>query len=291
MKAIVTGGAGFIGSHIAERLLNDGHEVVIIDDLSAGKEANIPEGAVFIKADVLHDAVYKDQLRDADVVFHNAASKKNVCVVDPERDLDVNSKGTLRLLLACRECGVKAFIHASTGSVYGETDSLLKEDGPINPVSYYGVSKLAGERYAALVGDDNMSVVMLRYFHVYGSRQEDDPTLGGVVAVFRRQIREGGPITIHGDGSQKRVFTHVSDVVEANMSAWHRHKEVRGRVFNCASNIPISVIGLAGTLIRKSGKKIELAYLPELEGDIYRFDVDNTRIKEELGINFTAFNP
>jgi len=291
MKAIVTGGAGFIGSHIAERLLRNGHEVVVIDDLSAGKESNIPKGATFIKADILHDNVYKDQLRDADVVFHEAASKKNVCLVDPERDLDVNGKGTLRLLMACRKCGVKAFIHASTGSVYGNTDSLLQENGPTNPVSYYGVSKLTGERYASMFNDDHMSVVIIRYFHVYGLRQEDDPHLGGVVAVFKKQISDGGPVTIHGDGSQKRVFTHVNDVVEANMMAWRYHKKMGGRVFNCASNVPVSVMGLAGRLIHQSGKKVGFKYLPELEGDIYHFDVDNTSIRDELGITFTPFNP
>jgi len=225
------------------------------------------------------------------VVFHNAASKKNVCLVDPESDLEVNSKGTLRLLLACKEAGVKNFIHASTGSVYGEANGLLKEDGPVNPVSYYGISKLAGEKYARLFASKGINVVIIRYFHVYGSRQEDDPSLGGVVSVFKRQIAEGGPITIHGDGNQKRVFTHVDDVVEANLNAWHQAESLSGNVYNCASNVPISIFALAGILIHQSYKKIILEYCSPLEGDIYHFDVDNSRIIKDLSIVFTPFKP
>ena len=288
MKAIVTGGAGFIGSHIAQRLLDNGHEVIILDNLSSGKESNIPLDAGFANVNILDTHSYKNPLQGADVVFHNAASKKNVCLSDPEYDLDVNGKGTLKLLMACKEEGVKSFIHASTGSVYGEVDGTLHEDGPTIPVSYYGISKLAGENYARMFAKD-MNVVVLRYFHVYGPRQEDDPDLGGVVAVFKKQIKDGGPVTIHGDGSQKRVFTHVNDIVEINTRAWEEAERISGNVYNCASNIPISVMALAGELIQK--KKIVLEYKPPLEGDIYNFDVDNRKVRFDLGVNFTPFRP
>jgi len=287
MKALVTGGAGFIGSHIAQRLLDDGHEVTILDDLSSGKEKNIPTGSRLFMADVAHirDG---DLFKDIDVIFHNAASKKNICLKDPYRDLQVNGGGTLKMLLAAKKSGVKTFIHASTGSVYGEVEGTLHEDGPTNPVSYYGISKLAGEKYVGMFSTD-MNVVVLRYFHVYGPRQEDDPSLGGVVAVFKKQIKEGGPVTIHGDGSQKRVFTHVNDIVEINMRAWEEAENISGNVYNCASNIPVSVMALAGELIRK--KKVLLEYKPSLEGDIYNFDVDNRKVRFDLGINFTPFKP
>jgi len=290
MKAIVTGGAGFIGSHITQRLLDDGHEVIILDDLSSGKVDNVPEAAALICANVIDTHNYGDSLRGVDVVFHNAASKKNICLKNPAYDLDVNGKGTLKLLMACKAQGVKSFIHASTGSVYGEVDGSLHEDGPTNPVSYYGISKLAGENYARMFAKD-MNVVVLRYFHVYGPRQEDDPDLGGVVAVFKKQIKNNCSVTIHGDGSQKRVFTHVNDIVEINMKAWEEADRVSGNVYNCASNIPISVMALAGELIQKSGKKILLEYKPPLEGDIYNFNVDNRNVRLHLGVNFTAFKP
>ena len=255
MKAIVTGGAGFIGSHIAEALLAAGLQVIVIDDLSAGKAENIPDGVEFLQRSVLDLNDCKHALKGADVVFHNAASKKNICLTYPARDMEVNGIGTLNLLLACKEAGVKKFIHASTGSVYGEVEGVIDENTPTNPVSYYGVSKLAGEKYVMLFAKE-MDVVVLRYFHVYGERQEDDPNLGGVVAVFKRQIKDGKPLTIHGDGSQKRVFTHVEDVVSANMLAFHHASRVGGNIYNCASSHQVSIMALAGKLIRDAKKPV-----------------------------------
>ena len=284
MRCLVTGGAGFIGSHIAARLLKSGHEVLVIDDLSAGKTKNIPEGAEFINSSILH--ITPTDLEGVDAVFHNAASKKNICLIDPEYDMTVNGIGTLALLKLSVNVGVKHFIHASTGSVYGEVKGTITENSPYNPVSYYGVSKLAGERYVSLF-HDKMKTVILRYFHVYGPRQEDDPNLGGVVAVFKKQIKDGGIITLHGDGSQKRVFTRVEDVVEANLAALHLHPS--GKVYNCCSNYQVSVMALAGSLIRKADKPVSIKYLPPLPGDIYNFDVDNSKILQELGVSFSGY--
>ena len=289
MTCLITGAAGFIGSHLAGRLLAEGHKVIVVDDLSSGYEDNIPEGADFLQLNVLSTSAYQHLLQEVDVVFHNAASKKNICLIDPEYDLDVNAKGTLLLLQACKEAGVKKFVHASTGSVYGEVDGVITENSPYNPVSYYGVSKLAGERYVNLFSRWINSTI-LRYFHVYGSRQESDPRTGGVVAVFKRQIAEGGPLTIHGSGRQKRVFTHVDDVVEANIRAWE-YTASEGRIYNCASSNQVSVMGLAGTLIGESKKNTIIRYDPPLEGDIYNFKLDNSRIKRELNMEFKAFCP
>ena len=147
MKCLVTGGAGFIGSHIAEELLAQGHKVFIIDNLSSGYEKNIPEGAIFINDDISSINLWKQKLGDLDIIFHNAASKKNICLKDPERDCDVNTKGTLTLLKFAHENGCKKFVHASTGSIYGEQVSLLREWLPAMPVSYYGVSKANAEQY------------------------------------------------------------------------------------------------------------------------------------------------
>ena len=287
MKAVVTGGAGFIGSHIAERLLKDGHKVTILDDFSSGKEENIPDGAESVWCDItdLDPTIVKG----ADVVFHNAASKKNICLENPLRDLHVNGGGTLELLEACREYKVKKFVHASTGSVYGNVVTQIDENTPTNPVSYYGVSKLAGEGYVRYYHyAHNMNTTILRYFHVYGERQEDDPSLGGVVAIFKKQIQSRQQIQIHGDGNQERVFTHVSDVVEANIQAWKRSSSC-GQIYNCCSSHQVTVGKLADMLMEKYGD-VEREYVDPLPGDIYWFAVDNTKIVQGLGIEFKPFH-
>lgn len=282
MKAIVTGGAGFIGSHIAERLIKDGHDIIVIDDLSAGKESNIPKGAKYFGHDV---SFWLQPFRDIDVIFHNAASKKNICLRDPGRDLDVNGAGTLMLLQWAKRTGVKKFIHASTGSVYGEVIGRITEQTCCNPVSYYGISKLAGENY---VNHSDLDTTVLRYFHVYGPRQENDPHLGGVIAVFKKQMEEGNPITIHGTGEQERVFTHVNDVVEANIQAWLNPVSYK-KVYNCCCVDSVTVQAMAYKLMTKYGQ-VDIKRAPNLEGDIFNFNVDNYRIKEDLGIRFTPFN-
>ena len=281
MHTVVTGGAGFIGSHIAKRLLELNHEVTIIDDLSSGYYKNIPKGAHFYKQNVLN--IKARDLLNVDVIFNNAASKKNICLNNPHYDIDVNGKGTLNMLLEAKKAGVKSFIHASTGSVYGEANTVITENTQTNPVSYYGVSKLAGEKYVMLF-KNNMNIVILRYFHVYGDGQENDPNLGGVIAIFNRQISEGKPITIHGDGNQKRVFTHVDNVVDANINAWE--KNITGEIFNCANDKEISINEVVRML---NYSKIE--YKKPLEGDIYNFKIDNSKIRKHLDIKFKGFNP
>jgi len=281
MKTIVTGGAGFIGSHIAERLLKKGHEVIVIDDLSAGKEENIPVGAYFVKADITATRSYNHILQGADVIFHNAASKKNICLKDPVRDLAVNGAGTLSLLGLARHYKIKKFVHASTGSVYGECEDTITEDTPTKPESYYGVSKLAGESYVRLFMDD-LNVTILRYFHVYGDRQEDNPQLGGVVAIFKKQIANDEIVTIHGSGKQKRVFTYVDDIVEANMRVW-KDQRAKGQIYNCAANRKITINQLATRL-----GAVTIKYKDPLPGDIFNFDVDSSKIRK-LGVKFRPF--
>lgn len=283
MKAIVTGGAGFIGSHIAEDLLKQGAKVTVIDDLTAGKEENIPEGCEFIRADITAPQLYKNVFPGTNIVFHNAASKKNVCLRNPHRDLEVNGGGTLTLLELARQNKVWKFVHASTGSVYGEVHGEITEQTLTQPVSYYGVSKLAGERYVSMYSK-HMETVILRYFHVWGARQEDDQELGGVVSIFSKLIKEGKPITIHGDGSQKRVFTHVDDVVRANMAAL----TCQG-VFNVCAREQVSVDQMSLMLMEKFNKTVPVLYREPLEGDIYRFDVNNSKAEKEFKMKFKSF--
>jgi nucleoside-diphosphate-sugar epimerase len=285
MKAIVTGGAGFIGSHIAEKLLEMDIEVVIIDNLSSGKKENIPEGARFVEGDVCDTFGYiSHEFENTDVVFHNAASKKNICLRDPQHDLRVNGGGTLNILQMAVRHKVDKFIHASTGSVYGIVVGEITEDTPQNPVSYYGISKSAGENYVKHFGRvHGLNTTVLRYFHVYGKRQEDDPELGGVVAIFKKQIAEGKGIIIHGSGEQQRLFTHVEDVVQANIKAW-THPASVGEVYNCVAPTVITINQLA----RRLGAEL-IEYRDPLPGDIFKFEVSAEKIKR-LGVKFRSFN-
>ena len=290
-RALVTGGAGFVGSHLIEQLLNVGLEVVSIDDFSAGKEANIQHlyshnRFKTIKADVTDITSIRPWFKDVDVVFHQACSKNTVCLKNPARDLHVNATGTLNVLLCAKEAGVKKFVHASTGSVYGEPVHFpTNEQHPLQPVSYYGVSKLAGEKYAMLFHTlHGMDVTVLRYYHVYGPRQ-DNSDVGGVVSIFCRRAHEGKNLMIYGDGSQVRSFTYVTDIVRINLMAAVR-SEMRGEVYNCASGVSITVQELAEKVLEfYANPRISIEYGPWKPGDIKRFHVDNSKIRH-LGFTF-----
>jgi len=285
MKAVVTGGAGFIGSHIAELLLDEGYEVIVIDDLSAGKMENVPEGARFVEANVCDPWHWiEQQFNGVDVVFHNAASKKRICLTDPQRDLSVNAGGTLNLLRMAVRCGVKKFVHASTGSVYGIAKGPIGETTCPNPVSFYGISKLAGEGYVRHCHKAyGLNTTVLRYFHVYGDRQEDNPDFGGVVAIFKKQISQNMPITIFGSGEQERLFTHVEDIAQANLLV-SKNPRSEGEIYNCVAGKTITINSLA----HKMGAEV-INYGPPLEGDIFKFDVSNEKITK-LGAKFRNFN-
>lgn len=292
MRCLVTGGAGFIGSNLCERLLDEGHEVIAYDSMIAGKTENVfhllSRNFTLVRADVRDHKMLDRAMLGVDIVFHQAASKKNVCDLRPDIDCEVNAKGTLLVLQSARKHGVKRFIHASTGSVYGE-QKYLTEDSPIRPVSYYGVSKLAGEKYVAMFG---IPYTIFRYFHVFGQRQ-DASDLGGVIAIFISKYLKREPITVFGDGNQVRSFTYVKDVVEANIRAIQPPETQmyieRPRVYNCASGIKVSLNELIGLLQSYLGE-VEVNYAPWKEGDIKKFSVDNTQIIKDFGIAFTEFN-
>jgi len=286
MKCLVTGVAGFIGSHIAERLIKEGHEVYGIDDMSAGYRKNLPEGVKFLMADITNKAhmdwFFKDH--EIDVIFHNAASKKTVCLEDPLRDTEVNAKGTLRLLGYAQLQGCK-FIHASTGSVYGEAViQPQSEIHPTNPTSFYGVSKLAGEKYVQMFHEQfGLDTTILRYFHVYGERQEDNE-FGGVVAIFKKAHAMNMPIIIYGDGTQQRSFTHVDDVVEANIASMI-NPIAKGQIYNCASGLNYTVHELA---IMIGIPEAHISFKDWVIGDIKVFDIDNSNIKHDLTMEFKS---
>lgn len=290
-RALVTGGAGFIGSHLVDALLADGLEVVSIDDYSAGKVDNHAHlrGHPGFKA-VAADVTVRDQIAPhfeaIDVVFHEAVSKNTVCMRDPARDLEVNAKGTLNVLELARAANVRKFVHASTGSVYGEAQYFpTDEHHPLNPASYYGVSKLAAEKYARLFSDlHDLDTTVLRYYHVFGPRQ-DNSDVGGVVSIFGRRAITDQSLIIYGDGTQLRSFTSVHDIVRINKMVAGR-KDTRGEAYNCASGVKVTIKQLADSVLSSLGKQhLGIEYRDWKLGDVRRFDVDNGKLKR-LGFEF-----
>ena len=295
-KALVTGGAGFIGSNIIEELLDIGLDVVNVDNYIAGKKSNI---APFLKykhfVDAECDVTDYDSLKKCfdgvDLVFHEAASKKNVCLKDPRQDLLVNGTGTFNVLELSRDLGVKKVVHASTGSVYGEAKILPQtETHPLEPVSYYGVSKLAGERYVKVFEQlYNLDTTILRYFHVYGQRQEWG-VYGGVIPIFIYAILNGKNPTIFGDGTQERSFTFVKDVVNANLFV-AANATTKGEVYNCASGVNVTVQQMCDELLRRMHREdLSPRYDDWTIGDIKKFDISNEKLRS-LGFEFmTSFD-
>jgi nucleoside-diphosphate-sugar epimerase len=290
-RALVTGGAGFIGSHIIEDLLGRGMEVVSVDNYVAGKPENLaPFKANPRFREMDCDITDYPRLRECfdgvDVVFHEAASKKTICLRDPRRDLEINAKGAFNILELARDFKVKKVVHASTGSVYGEAQYYpTDEKHPLNPTSYYGVSKLAGEKYALAFGHlYGLDVTVIRYFHVYGPRQEHSD-VGGVVSIFVRHALKNEAITIYGDGTQQRSFTSVKDVVAANVFLATR-PGTRGECYNCASGIKVTIRELADKVRALTGRPdLPLKYGDWTPGDIRMFEVDNRKLRG-LGFEF-----
>lgn len=265
--ALITGAAGFIGSHIAEALVNDGWRVVCIDNLKTGKMENLHpwfnrEQCEFHNADVSEFNAICHLFSGVDVVFHNAASKCTVCREDPKRDLLVNALGTMNVCHAAIESGVKKVVHASTGSV-----NDIK--------SYYGNSKMAGETYLKVCKEyhPGFNYTALRYHHVYGPRQ-DYSDKGGVIPIFIRNIYCGKPVTIFGDGEQIRHFTHVSDIVRANL--WAAEESMTdGLAFNVMSDVTCTIRDLAIKLHEMMGRPANISYAPAKAGDIRTFTATN----------------
>ena len=291
-KALVTGGAGFIGSHLVERLVKSNIYTISVDNYFAGKTENLAhlkeyENFQEENCDVLDYEKLDELLKDIDVVFHQAASKKTICMNDPKLDLEINAKGTFNLLELSVKHGVKKFVHASTGSVYGEAEYFPQdEEHPLVPTSYYGCSKLAGEKYVKVFNHlHNLDTTVLRYFHIYGPRQESSD-VGGVVSIFTKKLLENNPITIFGDGTQQRSFTYIEDVVNANISSAINPIST-GKVYNCASGIKVTISELAMMVSDIIGiEDPAISYKDWMPGDIKVFDIDNKKIIKDLNMSF-----
>jgi UDP-glucose 4-epimerase len=275
VRAVVTGGAGFIGSHVVEALLARGDEVTVIDDLSTGVRENVPDGATFVEHDIRQPFEV-----DADVVFHLAAQKDvRVSVADPGLDAEVNVLGTVRVLEAARLAGAQVVFGSTGGAIYGECERPAREDDERAPLSPYGVSKLAGEEYLAawnrLHGTRHVS---LRYGNVYGPRQ-DPHGEAGVVAIFFARLREGKPLTVFGDGTQTRDYVYAADVARATLLALGTD----GGVFNVGSGRETSVVELAELCGRAAGVAPELVHAPPRAGELQRSCLDPVRAERDLG--------
>jgi nucleoside-diphosphate-sugar epimerase len=263
-RVLVTGGCGFIGSHIADQLLREGSEVTIIDNLDTGHLANVAghqgkKGFNFIQGDIRDFALVKETMKDVDAVFHEAAlASVTLSVKDPILTNDINVTGTLNLLKASADLHVKRFIYASSAAVYGDTLSpQKKEDLAPNPRSPYGISKLAAENYVKIFYKlYGLETVSLRYFNVYGPRQRFDLqcAYGGVITIFTNRLLRGMPPVVFGDGEQTRDFVYVADVVEANMLALNCRKAA-GEAFNVGTGSSVSVNQVAETLKEIMNKK------------------------------------
>lgn len=234
-KVLVTGGAGFIGSHLTDGLIEAGHEVLVIDDLSTSKRENLNPRAIFFQEDLRNFDRIRSLFEGVDFVFHQAAlARIPLSIEKPKETNEVNVGGTLNVLLASKEAGVKRVIYASSSSVYGHQEKLpMKEDMALRPLNPYALQKYVGELYCRIFSEIyGLPTVCLRYFNVYGQRAPQEGAYALVIGVFLRQKKNNQPLTITGDGEQSRDFTHVSDAVRANLLAMESEKAGRGEVIN-----------------------------------------------------------
>jgi len=277
---LVTGGAGFIGSNLVERLLRDGHDVRVLDDFSTGRRGNLADveswrggGASFelIEGDVRDDATVRRAVDGREFVLHQAAMPSVPrSVADPVNSNEVNVRGTLLLLQAAREAGVRRFVFASSSSIYGESETLPKRESmPRAPISPYGLQKMTAEMYCglyhALYG---LATVSLRYFNIFGPRQDPGSDYSAVIPKFIAAIRAGRPPTVHGDGEQTRDFTFIDNAVQANLKACVAGPEAFGRTFNVGCGDRISLNRLVEILYGFAGRAPDAVHGPAREGDI-----------------------
>jgi len=286
MKYLVTGGAGFIGSHIAEELLAAGHQVRVFDNLSSGYERNIETLDVeFVCGDVRDLAALKTAARGVDGIFHEAAMVSvPESVEKPVENNAINVTGTMNALLAARECGVRRVLLASSAAVYGNNPELPKrEDMLPEPVSPYALGKIAGEYYQRVFAElYDVQTVSLRYFNVFGPRQDPGSMYSGVISKFVDVVKSGATPTIFGDGQQTRDFVFVKDVVQANLLAMSSEDVGNGEVFNVGTGKRTSLLELIETLAAIFDREVSPDFAEQRTGDIRHSVSDISRASATL---------
>ena len=283
MKYVVTGGAGFIGSHITKKLVERGDIVTVIDNMNTGKEKNL-ESVIdkinFVKGDILDIDLLEDITKDADGVFHHAAlASVQDSFDEPDKYHNVNVNGTENILKLSKKYGFKV-VYASSSSVYGNPIRIpIKESDEKNPINPYAETKLKKEELAIRYSEMGVKVIGLRYFNVFGKGQSKE--YAGVLKLFLERIRDELSPKINGDGTQFRDFVHVSDVVNANIMSMN--SDITHEFFNVGTNTTITILDLAKTIIECSGLNIEPIFGPALDGDVHQTKANIDLIKIKIG--------
>jgi nucleoside-diphosphate-sugar epimerase len=290
-RFLVTGGAGFIGSHLVKRLIREGGKIRVVDDLSTGKEerlSSVRSGIEFLKGDLADPAVCNEAVRDVDFVFHQAAIPSvQRSMDDPLGTNQANVVGTVNLLESSRQNGVRRFVYAASSSAYGNSEVLPKEESMVpNPCSFYALQKFIGERYCQLYHDlFGLETVSLRYFNVFGPEQDPDSEYSAVIPKFIDRLLAGKPLVVYGDGEQSRDFTYVENAVQANLLAL-RADGVSGKVFNvgCGQNITLNrMIRVLESIV---SIEAHVTYAPARAGDVRHSLADLT-----LATRYLSYEP
>jgi len=287
MRALVTGGAGFIGSNLADGLLARGAVVRVFDNFFTGFRENVPAAAELFEGDIRDEAAVRAAVAGVDVVFHQAAHRAVLQSVQDPLSTDLaNTHGTLLVLKAAQDAGVRRVVAASSSSVYGGAEQLpTPESAPLVPRSPYAVSKLAGETYCRVWSElFGLETVALRYFNVYGPRQRPDSAYAAVIPLFTAALRSGARPTVHGDGKQSRSFAYIDDVVAANLAAAAAPAEAcSGKAYNIGGSSPNSLLELLDELGTILGVEVDPEHTAPRAGDIRHSFADITAAARDLG--------
>ena len=287
---LVTGGAGFIGSHISEELIKRGHQVRVADNFVTGYRHNLRQGVELMEADLADPASARRAVEGIDYVLHQAAIPSVPrSVANPVESHRANVDGTLNMLVASKDAKVKRLVFAGSSSVYGDTPTLPKrEDMPHNPLSPYALHKQLGEQYAQMFTRlYGLETVTTRYFNVFGPRQDPTSAYSGVISLFIKALLDGTPPVIHGDGGQTRDFTYVGNVVDGVLRAAET-PGVAGEVFNVATNSRVSLNALLATLKKIIGSDVQPIYQEARSGDVRHSQADITKAQRMLGYQPTV---
>jgi UDP-glucose 4-epimerase len=291
MRVLVTGGAGFIGSHLVDALITRGDDVVVLDDVSTGFAANIHERATLVEGSVADEAAAARAVAGCDLVFHQAAHKAVLRSVERPLTTDTaNTHGTLTILKAAADAGVRRVVHASSSSVYGGATIVpTPESAPLVPRSPYAVTKLAAEHYCRVFAElYGLETVALRYFNVYGPRQRPDATYAAVIPLFIDALLHGGEVEVHGDGSQSRDFTYIDDVVAANLAAASAPGALcSGNAYNIAPGVSASLLDILRIVGDLLGVTPTPRFTESRAGDVHRSLADASAAARDLDVHCT----